>query len=462
MQLRKPMLIPAYPGYVVGLILLLIINSLGLQAQSSPNVHQLFAFNCVTKGPTIVSCPSGGEPSRLIQSADGNFYGTTSIGGTGNLAAGTVFKLTPSGQLTTLHTFIADQSGNYPNGANPGGVVEGNDGFLYGATVTGGANNTGVVFQLSKAGAFHVVRARGGVSYLTFAGDGNLYGYGSDASGNISLVRITPSGSYSVLHTLTLSTTGIYAAGLILGSDGNLYGTTIDAEIKKITSLFRLTTAGQFTVLQTVHYGQFLVSAPIQSANGNLYAGLDFVVQPNGSLLPGLLEHNLYGAGFQLITLPYGVEQWVGEFLEASDGNFWGLRGAGSLGGQGAIVSFTHSGAQLQQINLGGYGLMQASDGRIVGLNGNEIFALEPALPAPRPLFVSPSPASGKVGAQVMIHGSHFVGTTAVTFNGVSASFRVLNTGNIVATVPAGATTGPVEVTNAGGVSLGGKSFTVD
>jgi hypothetical protein len=63
-----------------------------------------------------------------------------------------------------------------------------------------------------------------------------------------------------------------------LGSDGNLYGTTIDAEVEKITSLFRVTPAGQFTVLQTVHYGQFLVTAPIQSENGNLYAGLDFVV----------------------------------------------------------------------------------------------------------------------------------------------------------------------------------------
>lgn len=74
----------------------------------------------------------------------------------------------------------------------------------------------------------------------------------------------------------------------MLASDGNLYGTTIDAEAERITSLFCVTPAGQFTVLQTVHYG-FLVTAPIQSENGNLYAGLDFVAQQNGTLPAGLL-----------------------------------------------------------------------------------------------------------------------------------------------------------------------------
>ena len=60
-----------------------------------------------------------------------------------------------------------------------------------------------------------------------------------------------------------------------------------------------------------------------------------------------------------------------------------------------------------------------------------------------------------------MIHGSHFIATNAVTFNGVSASFQVLNTGNMLATVPPGATTGPISVTNPGGTATK-MNFTVE
>ena len=431
---------------------------LGTPAQASTTAQQFFFFPCDSTGKV---CPSGATPSALIESADGNFYGTTVYGGTGNLAAGTVFRLTPTGQLTTLFTFVADQNGNYPNGANPGGVIEGNDGFLYGSTTAGGANKTGAIFKLSKTGAFKIIHI-GGASDLTLGRDGKLYGFGPDSLSNIAIVRITTSGSYTVLHTLVAKTDGIYPGGLILGSDGNLYGTTIDAEAAKITSLFCITPSGQFTVLQQIHYGQFLVSPPVQSENGHIYAGLDFVVQNNGSLPPGLLEHDLSGTGSELIMLPYAVQQWMGQIIEASDGNFWGAR-AGTFNPptESAIVSFTHAGTAVQQINFSGYDLIQASDGRVLGLAGNEIFAIVPALPAPKPLFVTPGASSGAVGSKVMIHGVRFVGTTRVTFNGVSAVFKVLNTGNIVATVPAGATTGPVAVTNAGGTGESLENFAI-
>ena len=60
-----------------------------------------------------------------------------------------------------------------------------------------------------------------------------------------------------------------------------------------------------------------------------------------------------------------------------------------------------------------------------------------------------------------MIHGRNFLGTTRVTFNGVSATFQILNTGNILATVPAGAATGPIAVTNTGGTADSQTDFTV-
>jgi hypothetical protein len=62
----------------------------------------------------------------------------------------------------------------------------------------------------------------------------------------------------------------------------------------------------------------------------------------------------------------------------------------------------------------------------------------------------------------MLINGNNFIGTSGVSFNGVSASFQVLNTQFVSATVPAGATTGPVTVTNAGGAATSTQTFTVN
>jgi uncharacterized repeat protein (TIGR03803 family) len=442
------------PGRAFSLILLLSLSLLAMQAQAQYTPTQLYSFTCNGN-----DCPNGSIPSPLIQSADGNFYGTTNLGGTGNKAAGTVFKLTPSGQLTTLYTFVADQSGNYPNSANPGGLVEGNDGFLYGSTLAGGPANTGVAFKVSKSGQFQVIynSNAGGV----LGSDGNFYGCGA---GNLNtgqggtLYRLTPGGTFTVLHTFNIPAEGIQCMGMIAGSDGNLYGTMEGGSVK-ITTLFRLTPKGKYTILQTVHYGQFTTTLPVESANGKLYGGLDFV-ENGGPFVPGFFQDDLSGKGYSQIVLSYQKLQYLYEMLEASDGNFWGE--SPRLGNNGAIVSFAHDGSPLQQIDFPGYSLTQAADGRILGLKGNEIFALTPAMPAPPPLFVRSRQSSGKVGSHVMIQGAHFVGTTTVTFNGVNATFQVLNAGNILATVPAGATTGPIAVTNAGGTTDGKKNFTVE
>jgi uncharacterized repeat protein (TIGR03803 family) len=460
-----------------------VIFFLGLllpTAAPAQTPRQLFAFGCTvsgTKHDPITTCPMGSGASSLLQSADGNFYGTTPSGGVGNQAAGTVFKLTPAGQLTTIYTFAADQAGSFPNGAGPGGLIEGNDGFLYGTTEAGAANNAGTIFKVSKAGVLQVLHSPGvGGDYgLVLGTDGNLYGCGGPNPDleNATLFRITTAGAYTLLHTFNNQTEGPGCLGLILASDGNLYGTTIGDEVKT-TTLFRFTMAGEFTILHTIHYGQFPVSAPVQAANGNLYGALDFV-ENGGPFVPGLFESDLSGAGYQQIPLSYPVGAWVGSLLDGSDGNFWG---ADFRIATGSIVSFTHDGKPLRQMTLDGisgsnpFALLQASDGAIFGLgfggsvlqghtSGGVIFTLEPALEAPKPLFVSLSPASGKVGSQVMIHGSHFVGATRVTFNGVNAAFKVLNTGNILATVPEGASGGLVAVTNAGGTAESASAFSI-
>src|SRR5579863_9038587 len=120
-------------------------------------------------------------------------------------------------------------------------------------------------------------------------------------------------------------------------------------------------------------------------------------------------------------------------------------------------------------------GVIQAADGTFVGTTelggtisgGSNKFAdgtvwtLDAGLPAPAPAITLLNPTSGSVGSTVLINGKNFIGTTAVSFNGVSASFQVLNTQFVSATVPVGATTGPIKVTNLGGTATSTQLFNV-
>src|SRR5207253_626307 len=96
----------------------------------------------------------GAGPTALIQGKDGNFYGVTIDQGPGG--RGTVFQLTPSGTLTTLHAFTGQ------DGWGQGRLIEGSDGNLYGSKLLGGpgfsANSSnvgnGTVFKLTVSGTF--------------------------------------------------------------------------------------------------------------------------------------------------------------------------------------------------------------------------------------------------------------------------------------------------------------------
>jgi len=113
----------------------------------------LFRITAVGKLTTLYSfcsqknCADGAEPyAGVIQATDGNFYGVTSKGGANNW--GTIFRITRSGELTTLHSFcsLADCT----DGAEPiGGLLQASNGDLYGTTAEGGADESGTVFRLS-------------------------------------------------------------------------------------------------------------------------------------------------------------------------------------------------------------------------------------------------------------------------------------------------------------------------
>jgi uncharacterized repeat protein (TIGR03803 family) len=90
------------------------------------------------------SCTDGSNPGAgLVQATNGDLYGTTDNGGANG--HGTVFKIIPSGTLTTLHSF------NGADGENPqAGLIQAPNGDLYGTTDNGGANGYGTVFKINQ------------------------------------------------------------------------------------------------------------------------------------------------------------------------------------------------------------------------------------------------------------------------------------------------------------------------
>ena len=128
-------------------LLLVVVASQSAQTQTFKTRYSFCSQN---------NCTDGAQPyARLVQAINGTFYGTTSGGGSGSNAAGTVFKITPSGTLTTLYSFSYSQSQNdWPDGDDPAaGLVQATDGNLYGTAYEGGANSVGgTVFKITPSG----------------------------------------------------------------------------------------------------------------------------------------------------------------------------------------------------------------------------------------------------------------------------------------------------------------------
>jgi len=223
----------------------------------------LFGYSCgtvfkITPSGTLTtlynfSGPDGEEPyGGLIQATDGNFYGTTFAGGT--VDAGTVFKITPSGTLTTLYSFCSlpnCNDGGFPHA----GLIQARNGDLYGTTFTGGANNDGTVFKITPSGRLTTLHAFDGndggepTDVLIQASDGNFYGTAvaggakGGASGLGTVFKITPRGRLTTLHTFDGSDGSNPWAGLVQASDGNFYGTTYVGGANDDGTVFRLALA---------------------------------------------------------------------------------------------------------------------------------------------------------------------------------------------------------------------------
>jgi uncharacterized repeat protein (TIGR03803 family) len=312
---------------------------------------------------------NGATPQSLIQGSDGNFYGATAQGGVGpcSQGCGTIFKLTPTGLLTTLYSFTGAADGGVPNA-----VIQGTDGNFYGATEFGGLTNStcgsrgcGVVFKVTPAGVESVVYAFAGGSAdgaiaqsLIQGSDGNFYGLTNlgGASNNGIVFKVTAAGVETVLHAFAGGTAdgAQPAVALIQGSDGNFYGTTPFGGASGYGTVFRITTAGVETVLHSftgATDGATPYTGVIQASDGNFYGttsaggdtsctggcGTVYRVTSAGvtSELYGFTA-GAFGGGTQAPS--------PSSLLQASSGNFYGTTFDGGEFGNGTAFQLTSTG----------------------------------------------------------------------------------------------------------------------
>jgi uncharacterized repeat protein (TIGR03803 family) len=389
---------------------------------------------------SLTNCSDGKNPfAGLILATDGNFYGTThNDGGANN--AGTVFKMTIGGKLTTLYTFCSQTAcadGEAPEGA----LVQASNGNFYGTTYNGGAYGYGTIFEITQSGTFKTLYSfcartncnDGGqpTSGLVQGTDGNLYGttyyYGSHRAG--TAYEITTAGKFKLLYTFCAQANCADGSnpfgGLVQGLNGNFYGTTNVGGIDNYGTVFELTTAGVLTTLHTFDDtdGGYPTSAPILASDGNFY-GTTWAdgVTGNGGTIYEVTSAGVFSSLYSFCSATSCTGEYPeGAIGQATNGEFIGTTTYGGTGGDGTVFS---------------YG---------TGLGA----------------FIQTVPKAAKAGARVIILGNGLTGSTSVTFNGTAATFTVVSNTQITATVPTGATTGTVSVTTPTGTLNSSPTFQI-
>ena len=318
----------------------------------------------------------------LIQGRDGNLYGTTFSGGVGTADNGTVFRITLDGVFKRLHAFAGGNNGRYPYA----GLVQADNGVLYGTSLGGGTGDYGTVFRLDTNGVFAVLHSftyndgARPVGGLVQAGDGNCYGttrFGG-AGGNGTAYRLTLNGAFSLLRSFPAGYSGISPlVGLAPASDGRLYGTTLQGGPVNQGTIFGIGTDGAFTSLHAftsgINDGRSPRASLVEARDGNLYgtteaggtndAGTVFRVTPRGVFT---LLHSFTGGND-------GAHLWSG-LLQGRDGRLYGTTGDGGANGNGIAFRMTLNGDLTPfysfAANVGGgprARLIQASDGAFYG-----------------------------------------------------------------------------------------------
>lgn len=360
---------------------------------ASTPIHDLYSFSAL-QGGSAAQAPTnadGGTPlAGLVLGADGYLYGTTSGGGASGV--GTIFRVSTSGALTTLHVFGAqDVDGRNADGAIPlGKLVQVADGSFIGTTRFGG-NTAGTIFRLAPAGAFSVLytfpardandandAGASPVAGLVIANDGNFYGVAQRGGANKAgtVFKLTPGGVFSVLHAFTSVETAsntdgaLPSAPLMQATDGSLYGTTSLGGPGGSGTVFRISTSGAFEVLHGFNEGPILfnsidsrdpVGPLIEGPDGTLYGTSRDGGGAIGAIGRGAV-YKLSPSRVYSVVHSFGMGSLgstpAGGLIIGGDGSMYGLTQGQSLNnfefyaGAGTVYSLKTSTTQLMTLTV--------------------------------------------------------------------------------------------------------------
>lgn len=386
------------------------------------NLTILYAFDNVTNGTP-----------GLTLGPDGNFYGVTAGGG--DFGYGTIFKVTPGGAVTTLHSF----SGNDAKGDGFSPVtppVVGDDGSLYGTATNYGykIDMNGKFTRLtSSIPYFSGAPTVGSFAPLLLASDGNFYGtvpQGNTNGGSVggTVFRMSPGGAVTVLYSFQPDDTGINFpqgelpyGGLAQGTDGNLYGTAAYGAFCTFCGVvFQMTPGGSLGwehLFTNGHDGSVPQTGLVAASDGQIYGvtsvggysgeyGTFFSITDTGAYAPIFILTADCSAGSCIGSDPEGAP------MQATSGVMYGTTKQGGAGNQGVFYS----------LNVG----------------------LVP--------FISTIQPAGKTGDTIGILGNGFNGASQVKFfnptrpNGVLVAPTTVSDTYLTVKIPALAKTGPLSV----------------
>ncbi len=360
---------------------------------------------------TTGSQPGATPYAGLFQASDGDYYGTTSLGGTANV--GSVYRVTSSGTFTSLRSFTGaaqPTGGLYP----VAGLAQHTDGTFYGSTSGDYQNNGGygILFKISPngqtfsnyailtgfAGNYKGVQPMGA---MIKASDGNFYGttqYGGTGTVNYgTLFKVTSAGAFSTQIEFSNNSTNNKGASpngkLLDGGNGFLYGTTVSGGASTFGTVFKfklsngaLTTLAAFTGSSGQYPGKSPIGALMLASDGNIYgttanggttnSGVIFRVNRSTDAVTTLAQFTDY-TGTVKGALP------IGGLAQGNDGYLYGAtrNGPGSSGSEdyGTIYRMSTGGVLTPQVfNFTGtsgdvkgknpYGdLIKGTDGYIYG-----------------------------------------------------------------------------------------------
>jgi uncharacterized repeat protein (TIGR03803 family) len=314
--------------------------------------------------------------TSVIRGANSNYSASTwTTARISGVSAPQVFPPFPQAHLAQIWSPVYSDSNTITtSGSSSGGnpyssLLLGNDGNFYGTTSQGGVNNEGTVFQMTPGGTLTTLHSFGAlvsgtnadgatpVAGLITGTDGNLYGTAKNGGlyGFGSVYQITTGGSFTTLYSFTDGADGAnpYAA-LVNGTDGNFYGTAEAGGAANAGTVYQLTYSGSLTVIYTFlddADGANPYSSLISATDGNLYGTNQVGSAGNGTV------YKLTYSGSLTTLFAFGGSDGATPFapvVQGADGNFYGTTVGGGVNGEGTVYEVPFGGGLITLHSFGG------------------------------------------------------------------------------------------------------------